>query len=137
MVATRNVKLAAFTTRYYKCTSRTLVPGRLDLVRVQELRSLHLREKEYSSLPDEENSKNNPKNWSKTIKSIELWLSRFLRETKLPLSYMVRTEASFPAGLDPIVGESDTDYTTHEDEMVARAPIFINNINKPVTGEFA
>jgi hypothetical protein len=91
-----------------------------------------LREKEYKSPPDDEKPKVNPKNWSKTIESIEIWLSRFLGDTKIPLSYVVRTNAPFPAGLDPRVGEPDTEYTTHEDEMVARAPTFINNIDEPV-----
>ena len=71
------------------------------------------------------------------IESIELWLSRFLGDTKLPLLYVVHTEASWPDGLDPRVGETNTKYTTHEDEMVARAPIYINNIDEPVTEQFA
>ena len=65
-----------------------------------------------------------------------MWLSRFLGEIKLPIFYVARTEDFFPTGFDSRAGEANTDYTTHEDEMVARAPIFINIIDDPVTGEF-
>ena len=137
MVATQNVKLAAFTTWHFKQISLPLLSGHATLLWIRELRALQLRENDYSTPTEDEKPNIQPKNWSKTIESIELWLARHLGKTKLPLSYVVRHNPIVPGCMDPRVGQEDSLYPTHKEEMVARAPIFVDNTAVTFTWEFA
>ena len=45
----------------------------------------------------------------------------------IPLLYVVRPEVEPPdEDEDPTVGEADSPYLTHDDEMIARAPILLD-----------
>ena len=44
---------------------------------------------------------------------------------KNPLAYIIRNEANPSALPDPSVGDADSRYGLHDEEMIARAPFYV------------
>ena len=93
---------------------------------VRALRTLKDWEEDHD---DVETPEINPKDWPRTMESIEEWLRGCLGVTKIPLAYVIRDTIDPPdAGDDPV-----TNYTSKQDELIARAPIRTVAANGTVT----
>lgn len=118
--AENNLKLMCYFIRFRKRTSRTVVPGDIDLVPIRSLRDYRTWEEEHTEM---EAPEINTKDWPRTIDNIEEYLRGCLGTTKIPLAYVIRNDLDVkPEATDP-----STNYASRQAELIARAPILINN----------
>jgi hypothetical protein len=59
----------------------------------------------------------NAKDWPKIMDMLHEFLARYLRETKIPLAYLVREDIDIPSDPDPA-----TNYVTRQEVILHRAP---------------
>ena len=123
MRAVTNLKLACYFIRHQQRTSRTVVPGTVTLVRIRELRSLREEEEKHVSPPSKPTIIE--ENWSKTMEAILTYIQLHLGITKVPLAYVVRDSPDMPPGIDLRMGEGDSLYASHQDELTFRAPHYV------------
>ena len=118
-----NLKHTCFFICHCKCTSRAVIPTNVLLSDIRALRAQRLLEafKETPVTVPEIVEKN----WPKTLETILLFLGQNLGVRKIPLAYIVRNEATPPALPDPSVGDTDLRYGSHDEEMIARAPFYV------------
>jgi len=109
-----NLQLACYLLRFRQRTSRATLADMITLENVRSLKELKAWEKDHT---DVEKPEINPKDWPKTIESIEEYLRGCLGVTKIPLAYVVREATAIP-GIDPVGG-----YSSRQDELIARSPI--------------
>ena len=77
--------------------------------------------------PDEYPKAESAKSPAKMFEALETLFGRMRGVTGIPLLYVVRKDLEPPdEDRDPTVGESDSPYLTHDDEMIARAPIILD-----------
>lgn len=112
--AENNLKLACYYLRYKERTSRTVTPDDITLDRVRAYRDHKEWEENHEDVKPPEI---NARNWPRTIEAIEEYLRGCLGVTGIPLAYIVREQVTVPAGDDP-----QTNYTSKQDELIARAP---------------
>ena len=121
MRAENNLKLACYWGRHQERVSRTAEPNNITLQQIRALR--HLRDAETNHEDPEEAPSIISSNWARTLEALEEYLRGFLGTTKVPLSYVVRENQEVLAEADdPPFGDPDSNYTTIEEEMIARAP---------------
>ena len=85
---------------------------------------------------DGEDPKVQVENWSKTLEMIDLWLEKNLGVAKSPLSNIFQRDSQVKEEyVDPRTGEVGSVYIVHGEEMIARAPHFINNASGPFMEE--
>lgn len=118
MRAEISLKLMAYYLRHAVRVQRTVTAPDITLERIRSLRGL--RDTEEAHEDPTEMPTINPKNWPKTMKAIEDYLTTYLGETGIPLAYVVRRMVALPP--DP-----DDDYDSIELEMIRRAPHGNNN----------
>jgi hypothetical protein len=75
-------------------------------------------ESTYKAPSDSSLSTINAKDWPKTMETIKEQLRSCLGERKIPLAYVFRKVGEVPN----VVEDALTNYTTIQDEMIARAP---------------
>jgi hypothetical protein len=97
--AETNLQLASYTVRHHMRISRNVnIPG-MNPTSARRLREFKikegLRDQDPPTLP-----KIDPKNWPKTIDAIQDHFSTCLGETKAPLAYIIRDEATVPVEAD-------------------------------------
>ena len=109
-----NLQLACYFVRFRQRTSRIALADMITVENVRALRELKAWEKDHT---DVEKPEINPKDWPKTIESIEEYLRGCLGVTKIPLAYVVRETTAIPVA-DPVGG-----YSSRQDELIARSPI--------------
>jgi hypothetical protein len=115
--AETNLQLASYTVRHYDRISRTInVPG-MNPTSIRRLRELKIKESARGGDPPTL-PKVDPKNWPKTVDAIQDHFSTVLGETKAPLAYVIRDEATVPDQ----VNDPTTNYATPEEEMIRRMP---------------
>ena len=114
--AETNLKLATFYLRHLKKTSRPLRWQSITVAAIRSLRTLKEDEEAYTNPTDKPTI--NDKDWSKMLKNIEEYLATVLGETKIPLSYVIRTDPE----VTPHPADGPNNYDTPQEEMVARAP---------------
>ena len=114
--AKTNLKLATFYLRHLKRTSRPLRWQSITVASIRTLRTLKEDEEAYTNPTDKPTINN--KDWSKMLEDIEEYLATVLGETKIPLSYVVRTDPE----VIPHAADGPNNYDTPQEEMVARAP---------------
>ena len=67
------------------------------------------------------------KTTAKMFEALETLFGRMRGVSGIPLLYVVRLQVEPPdEDEDPTVGEADSPYLTHDDEMIARAPILLD-----------
>ncbi|KAI2509583.1 hypothetical protein MHU86_4844 [Fragilaria crotonensis] len=116
MRAEGHLKLLAFYLRHQERVSRAVQAPDITLPVIRTVRELREFESTYKH-PTGDLPTINPKDWPKTMESIEEYLRSILGERKIPLAYVVRKNEDIPQGEDP-----PTSYPTKQDEMIARAP---------------
>jgi hypothetical protein len=121
--AVENLKMAAYYVRHYERISRPMDPAMITLVAVRALRPLKEHEESHEQ-PDEVPTFEE-KDMVKTIDSIDSYLRSYLGERKVPLAYVTRQDAV----VTPSVDDPPANYTTVEEEMIARAPHLDNQGN--------
>ena len=114
--AENNLKLACYFIRYRGRTSRTCDPSDITLANVRSLRGHKEWEEQHEDL---EAPEINPRDWPRTIDSLEEWLRGNLGLTKIPLMYVVRDEIE----VKPSADDPEANYDTKQDELISRAPI--------------
>jgi hypothetical protein len=115
--AENNLQLASYTVRHHMRISRNAnIPG-MNPTSVRRLRELKIKEGSRDQGPPTL-PKIDPKNWPKTIDAIQDHFSTCLGETKAPLAYVIRDEATVPVEADDPQGN----YATLEEEMIRRMP---------------
>jgi hypothetical protein len=113
----QNMRLASYTVRHHHRISRTTNVGAMNPTSVRRLREL--KAKEDGRLPDPPATpKIDQKNWPKTMDAIQDYFMSVLGESKAPLAYVIRDIAE----VQDEHADAPTNYTTPEDEMVARMP---------------
>ena len=116
--AENNLKLMCFYIRYMKYTSRPLVVTDLTLTNVRGLRPHKVWQEECEAPEQKEMEFSHKTNWPMTIEAMEEHLKSVLGEAGIPLAYVIRpTVDPSPAAEDPA-----TNYTTKQEELIARAP---------------
>ena len=122
MRAATHLKLAVFYCRHMKIISRPIRPADITCTSIKTFKAL--REEEEASKDPTKTPTLDKKNWSKTLEAVQEWIGGHLGITKVPLSYVVREEVDYPPHpTDPAFGQPDSPYSSHQEEMVARAPI--------------
>ena len=120
--AETNMQLASYTVRHHMRISRVTNVGAMNPTSIRRLRELKIKEDARASDPPAV-PKIDAKNWPKTMDAIQDYFTCVLGETKAPLAYVIREEAAVTAEAD----DPPANYTTPEDEMVARMPHQDNN----------
>eukprot|EP00543_Licmophora_paradoxa_P009148 CAMPEP_0202448362 /NCGR_PEP_ID=MMETSP1360-20130828/7172_1 /ASSEMBLY_ACC=CAM_ASM_000848 /TAXON_ID=515479 /ORGANISM="Licmophora paradoxa, Strain CCMP2313" /LENGTH=287 /DNA_ID=CAMNT_0049065891 /DNA_START=408 /DNA_END=1272 /DNA_ORIENTATION=- len=112
-----NLKLAVYHIKHQERVSRSVTYANATLVTIRKLTRQRDMENKSESVVDA--PKIDPKDWAKTMEAIIEWLGTFRGVTGAPLSYTVRKN------LEPAAEASDpsTNYSTLDEEMIARAPI--------------
>jgi hypothetical protein len=130
MRAEKHMKLTTFLARYYAKVSRTMTWQTITIANLNRMQQVKEHETAYHE-PTEVPKFDPKKPMARFIETLDAHFRGLRGETKIPLSYVIRNdEAIMPEGDDP-----DTNYTSPEDEMTARAPLFGNdyvNDNKKV-----
>ena len=122
MRAATHLKLAVYYCRHMGRTSRPLRTVDITCPNIKALKAL--REEEDASKDPTKEPTIDKKNWSKTLEAIQEWIGMHLGITKVPLSYVVREEIDYPPHpTEPAFGQPESPYSSHQEEMVARAPI--------------
>ena len=98
-----------------------------DIERQMQLEDWYMNEKAPSdppSLPLDE------ANVTRSISTVQAALNGRRGITGIPLSYVIRFSAQVPvAHLDPPFGDDDSNYSSMDDEMIARAQIYSREVN--------
>ena len=140
MRANTNLKLACFFIRHKDRTSRACTPATVTLAKIRTLRGLRTNEMAHTNPTDTLGFTINGNNWPKTIDALSIFLSKFLGITKVPLGYVIRNSEVPPEDSvtkpDPPCGLPDSQYISHTEELLARAPFFENGTTVPPTEAF-
>jgi hypothetical protein len=114
--AETNLKLACYYLRFRDRISRAVASVDVTLPNIRALRALRDSEKEYKQPTDAPDV--DEKYMITTIDNIESYLGKYVGDTKVPLSYVIRDDPEvIPEADDP-----PENYETRQSEMVARAP---------------
>lgn len=115
--ATNNLKLVCYYLRYKARSSRVVTAAEIDAVTVRRYRDHKDWEEDHE---DPDAPELTFKDWPKTIDAIREFLRECLGTTKIPLAYVIRESQVVP---DSASDPPET-YSTKQDELIARAPIF-------------
>ena len=113
--AETNLKLASYFVKYRVKTSRDTTAADITLEAVRNISGLREWELNHKDVDPPENIIN-PKDWPKTMESIQEYLRGNLGVTGIPLAYVIRKNEEVTE--DPADG-----WPTKQAEMIARAPI--------------
>ena len=127
-LAETNLKLLRYYLRHLVRISRTARAEDITREKIRALSGLREWESNYSE-PDAPEGLINPKDWVRTFEAIHEFLRTQLGTTGIPLAYVIRKDVSTKdEGNDPTFPSG---YFTHQDEMIARAPIEANGQYTP------
>ena len=116
--AKNNLKLACFLLKYKHYTSRTITADQITLDSVRELRAFKAWTTDHEAPKQVEMEFNHKTNWPTTIEAMEEHLKSVLGEEGVPLAYVIRPSVD----VDAEANDPATNYTTHQEELTARAP---------------
>ena len=122
MRAATHLKLSVYYYRHQMRKSRPLRTTDITLPRIKALKDL--REEEESTIDPLLPPKVDVKNWSKTLETIQEWISIYQGIKNAPLSCVIRTDIDpHNYATDPAYLESDSEYFSYQEEITARSPI--------------
>ena len=121
--AENNLKLAAWFVRHRVRTSRATAPADITLNSGRSIKELRLTEENWEAPTDP--LVINYKDWPKTMEGIVEYLRACPGTIKIPLAYVVRESQALPDRDDP----ADR-YSSTQEEMIARAPIWMAMIKQ-------
>lgn len=121
-VAEMNFKNMINYMKHFQRINRTLTQADITLVKVRSF--CHQTNIEDKHTDPTEAPKLNPKNWPLTIESIVEYIGGHRGVEGHPLIYCLRDEIPAPAEADdPMKGQPNSKYKTHDQEMIARGNI--------------
>ena len=116
MKSENNLKMVAYYFRYRQRTSRPLTINLCTPNTIQGYLALSRYEKDHKD--PEYPELRNMGNWTRTIEVLEDYLRNCLGTTKIPLAWIIRETVVPP----PTADDPATNYATHAEELIARAP---------------
>ena len=120
--AEANLKMMVYYIKHQDRISRTIAFADVLLNKVRKMKRQAELEKKHKD--PEERPEIDPKNWPKTLESVIEWFAGHRGVDDHPLSYVIREDLNVPtANRDPTVGQANSKYTMHNQELIARAKI--------------